>query len=64
MLSCSVKRDVYLELVPNLFTSEFTRCLKTLIAKRRRPKIIYFGNSKTFKAMAKLSPMVGVNSDI
>lgn len=64
MLSCSVKRDVYLELVPNLFTSEFTRCLKTLIAKRRRPEIIYFDNAKTFKAMAKLSPMVGVNSDI
>ena len=31
LFSCSVSRAVYLELVPNLTTSEFIRCLKRLI---------------------------------
>ena len=52
--SCSVSRAVYLELVANLTTSEFIRCLKRLIARRGRPKIIYSDNAKTFKAGAKL----------
>ena len=54
LFSCSVSRAVYLELTPNLITSEFIRCLKRLIARRGRPKIIYSDNAKTFKAGAKL----------
>ena len=54
LFSCSVSRAVYLELVPSLTTSEFIRCLKRLIARTGRPKIIYSGNAKTFIAGAKL----------
>ena len=53
-LSCSASRAVYLELVPNLTNSEFIRCLKRLIARRGRPKIIYSDNTQTFIAGAKL----------
>ena len=54
LFSCSGSRAVYLELVPNLTTSEFIRCLKRLIARRGRPKIIYCGVAKSFIARAKL----------
>ena len=53
LFSCSVSRAVYLQLVPN-FTSEFIRCLKRLMVRRERPKIVYSENVKTFKAEAKL----------
>ena len=52
LFSFSVTKAVYLELVPNVTTSEFIRCLKRLIARRGRPKIIYSDNAKTFKAGA------------
>ena len=54
LFSFSVTKAVYLELVPNVTTSEFIRCLKGLIARRGRPKIIYTDNAKTLKAGAKL----------
>ena len=54
LFSFSVTKAVYLELVPNVTTSEFIRCLKRLIARRGRPKIIYTGDAKTLKAGAKL----------
>ena len=52
--SCSVCRAVYLELLPNLGSGEFARCLKRVIASRRRPEIIYSDSAKTFKAGSKL----------
>ena len=52
--SCSVCRAVYLELLPNLGSGEFARCLKRVIASRRRPEIIYSDSTKTFKAGSKL----------
>ena len=61
LFSCSGSRAVYLELVPNLTTSEFIRCLKRLIARRGRPKIIYCGIAKSFIARAKL--LQKVNKD-
>ena len=54
LLSCSASRAVYKELVPNLTTSEFIKCLKRLIARSGRPKIIFSDNAKTFKAGPKL----------
>ena len=52
--SCTVSRTVYLELVPNVTTSEFIRCLKRLITRNGRSKIIYYDNAKAFKKGAKL----------
>ena len=40
--------------MPNLNISEFIRCLKILIGRRGRPKIIYSDNAKTFKAGIKV----------
>ena len=54
LFSCCVSRAVFLESGPKLTTSEFGRCLKRLIARRGRPKIIYIDYVKTFKARAKL----------
>ena len=51
---CSFSRALYLELVPSLTTSKFIICLKRLIARSGRSKIIHSDNSKTFKAGAKL----------
>ena len=46
-------RAVYLELVPKVTTSKFIRCLKKLIARRRR-NINYPDNAKTFKTGANM----------
>ena len=39
---------MHLELLPNLETGTFIPCLKRLIARRRRPRIIYSDNGGTF----------------
>ena len=41
IFSCSLPRAVHLELVPSLKTSAFLPCLKRLIARRGRPRVIY-----------------------
>ena len=53
IFSCSLSRAVYLELVRNLETSTFLPCLKRLIARRGRPKVIYSDNGATFAKAAK-----------
>ena len=48
LYACSLTRGLFLEVLPNLATSEFLRSLKRLIARRGRPKKIYSDNGKTF----------------
>ncbi|XP_058951747.2 uncharacterized protein [Pocillopora verrucosa] len=44
---------VHLELVPSLKTGAFLPCLKRLIARRGRPRVIYSDNGSTFVKAAK-----------
>ena len=53
LFSCSVSRALHLELLKNQTMDGFLTAIKTLIAGRGMPKIIYSDNAKTFKAAAK-----------
>ena len=53
IFSCSLSRAVHLELVPSLKTGAFLPCLKRLIARRGRPRVIYSDNGSTFVKAAK-----------
>ncbi len=48
IFACSLSRAVHLELLPNMETETFIACLKRLIARRGRPRIIYSDNGGTF----------------
>ena len=50
LLSCGASRAVDKELAPNLTNSGFIRCLKRLIARRGRPKIISSDNAKNIQS--------------
>ena len=54
LFTCCVTRAVHLELVPDMTTTTFVRCLKRFSARRGLPKKIISDNAKTFKATAKL----------
>ena len=53
LYTCSLTRAVYVDLVPNLETTEFIRSLKCFIARRGRPQRIYSDNGKTFVSASK-----------
>ena len=53
LYACSLTRAVYVDLVPNLETTEFIRSLKCFIARRGRPQRIYSDNGKTFVSASK-----------
>ena len=54
LFTCCVTRAVHLELVNELSTSAFLRCLKRFTARRGLPRRIISDNAKTFKAAAKV----------
>ena len=54
LYACSLTRGIYLELLPNMETSEFMTSLKRLIARRGRPERIYSDNGRTFVGAANL----------
>lgn len=47
LYACSLTRGLFLEVLPNLETSEFVRSLKRLIARRGHPAKVYADNGKT-----------------
>ena len=53
LYACSLTRAVYVDLVPNLETTEFIRSFKCFIARRGRPRRIYSDNAKTFVSGSK-----------
>ncbi|KAK3749831.1 hypothetical protein QZH41_004612 [Actinostola sp. cb2023] len=53
LYACSLSRGLFLELLPNMETTEFLGSLKRLIARRGRPKKIYSDNGRTFIGAAK-----------
>ena len=54
LFSCSVSRDVDLNLVSNFSTGNFIKSFRRLISRRGKPNIIYSDNTKIFKAREKL----------
>ena len=51
---CAVIRAVHLELVPDMSTSAFFRCLKRFVARRGIPSRFISDNAQTFKCAAKM----------
>ena len=58
LYACSLTRGVYLELLPNMETSECLNSLQRFIARRGRPERIYSDNGATFVAAAKWVKML------
>ena len=58
LYACSLTHGVYLELLPNMETSECLNSLQRFIARRGRPEHIYSDNRATFVAAAKWVKMV------
>ena len=54
LFTCCVTRAVHLELVPDMTTTTFIRCLKRFAARRGLPRKIITDNAKTFKAASRL----------
>jgi len=54
LYACGLTRGIYLELLPNMETTEFITSLKRFIAHRGRPEKIYSDNGKTFVGAANL----------
>ena len=52
LFTCCVTRAVHLELVTDMSTDSFIRCLKRFAARRGMPKRILSDNGKSFKAAA------------
>ena len=53
LYACSLNRGIYMDLLPNLETSECLHSLKGFIARRGRPNRIYSDNGRTFAGAAK-----------
>jgi len=52
LFTCSLTRAVHLEILSNQTTQQFIKALKKLIARRKKPKVIYSDNAKTFISAA------------
>ena len=53
LFSCCVARALHLDLVEDLSTATFLRCLRKLTARRGTPTLIVSDNAKTFKGAEK-----------
>ena len=53
LFSCCITRAVHLELVEDLSTATFRRCLQRFIARNGTPALIVSDNAKTFQATQK-----------
>lgn len=49
IFTCASSRAVHLELVPDLSTETFLRCLKRFVSRRGVPRLVISDNGKTFK---------------
>ena len=54
LFTCCVTRVMHLELVTNLSTATFVRCLRRFAARRGTTTLIISDNAKTFKAIEKV----------
>ena len=58
LFTCAVVRAVHLEIVTDMSTSSFLRCLKRFVARRGIPRRFISDNAKTFKCSLKLLKML------
>ena len=64
LFTCCVTRAIHLELVPDMTTTTFIRCLKRFAARRGLPRRIISDNAKTFKAAAKLIKTIFTQKEV
>ena len=53
LFACSLTRALCLEILPDLTTEEFLKCLKRFLARKGRPEKVNSDNANTFSAAAK-----------
>lgn len=58
VFTCLVTRAIHLDIVPDLSTETFVRCLKRFAARRGLPRKFLSDNGSTFKAAAKFLSVV------
>ena len=64
LFTCCVTRGVHLDLVADLSTPTFLRCLKRFTARRGLPSKMISDNGKTFKAAAKVIQSILSHEDV
>ena len=64
LFTCCVVRAVHLDLVPDMTTSAFLRCLKRFVSRRGLPKRIISDNGQTFKCAARMMQAMLNQQDI
>ena len=64
LFTCYVTRAVHLDVVPDMSTSAFIRCMKRFSARRGVPTRFISDNGKTFKAAAKYLDLVFKDGDV
>ena len=64
LFTCCVIRAIHLELVPDMMTTTFIRCLKRFSARRGLPRRIVSDNVKTFKAASRLIKTIFNHKDV
>ena len=64
LFTCCVTRAVHLDLISDLSTPTFLRCLKRFTARRGLPSKIISDNGKTFTAAAKVIESVVCHGDV
>ena len=64
LFTCCVTRAVHLELIADLSTPTFLRCLKRFTARRGLPSKMISDNGKTFKAATKVIESIVSYEDV
>ena len=64
LFTCCVTRAVHIDIVQDLSTPSFIRCLKRFVARRGLPTRFVSDNGKTFEAAAKILHTVVNHSDV
>ena len=64
LFTCCVSRAVHLELVLDMTTATFIRCIKRFAARRGLPRKFLSDNAKTFKSAAKVLRTVCDHPDV
>ena len=64
LFTCCVTRAVHLDIVQDLSTPTFIRCLKRFVSRRGLPTKMVSDNGRTFKAAAKIMRAIVSHSDV
>ena len=64
LYTCCVTHAIHIDVVPDMSTETFVRCLKRFCARRGIPLVIVSDNAKTFRAAARVIKNVITHPDV